>query len=97
CFMELSEKTMSKIKQNLFFAFAYNVFAIPMAAGILYPLLHILVLSPMLAAIAMILSDICVIGNSLLLKRFDISKNHENIKNSIGHTLGARQLNERAV
>ncbi|MEM2088873.1 MAG: heavy metal translocating P-type ATPase [Thermoproteota archaeon] len=77
CFMELSEKTMSKIKQNLFFAFAYNVFAIPMAAGVLYPLLHTLILSPMLAAVAMILSDICVIGNSLLLKRFDIGKSHE--------------------
>ncbi|MBO3755122.1 MAG: HAD-IC family P-type ATPase, partial [Candidatus Brockarchaeota archaeon] len=77
CFIELSRKTMSKIKQNLFFAFVYNIIAIPVAAGILYPLLHTLVLSPMLAASAMILSDICVVGNSLLLKRFDISKSHE--------------------
>ncbi|MEM2173192.1 MAG: HAD-IC family P-type ATPase, partial [Thermoproteota archaeon] len=76
CFIELSGKTMSKIKENLFFAFVYNVIAIPIAAGILYPLLHTLILSPMLAAVAMILSDICVIGNSLLLKRFDIGKNH---------------------
>lgn len=77
CFIELGRKTMSKIKQNLFFAFVYNIIAIPVAAGILYPLLHTLVLSPMLAASAMILSDICVVGNSLLLKRFDISKSHE--------------------
>jgi len=76
CFIELSGKTMSKIKENLFFAFVYNVIAIPIAAGILYPLLYTLILSPMLAAVAMILSDICVIGNSLLLKRFDIGKSH---------------------
>lgn len=76
CFIELSRKTMSKIKQNLFFAFVYNIIAIPIAAGILYPLLRTLVLSPVLAALAMVLSDVCVVGNSLLLKRFDMGKSH---------------------
>jgi Cu+-exporting ATPase len=68
--IELSRKTMKKIHQNLFFAFVYNIIAIPIAAGILYPFFHILILSPMLAALAMILSDISVVGNSLLLKRY---------------------------
>jgi Cu+-exporting ATPase len=75
CFMELSRKTMNKIKQNLFFAFFYNVVAIPVAAGVLYPFLGIVIVSPMIAAIAMVLSDVTVVGNSLLLKRFDF-KNH---------------------
>jgi Cu+-exporting ATPase len=68
-FMELSRKTMNKIKQNLFFAFIYNVAAIPVAAGVLYPFLGVVVISPMVAAIAMVLSDITVVGNSLLLKK----------------------------
>jgi Cu+-exporting ATPase len=72
CFMELSRKTMNKIKQNLFFAFFYNVVAIPVAAGVLYPFLGIVVISPMVAAIAMVLSDITVVGNSLLLKRLNL-------------------------
>ena len=76
CFMELSRKTMNKIKQNLFFAFFYNVVAIPVAAGVLYPFLGIVIVSPMIAAIAMVLSDVTVVGNSLLLKRFDFSKHH---------------------
>jgi Cu+-exporting ATPase len=76
CFMELSKKTMGKIKQNLFLAFFYNVVAIPVAAGVLYPFLGIVVISPMIAAIAMVLSDVTVVGNSLLLKRFDLSKHH---------------------
>jgi Cu+-exporting ATPase len=76
CFMELSRKTMNKIKQNLFFAFFYNVVAIPVAAGVLYPFLGIVIVSPMIAAIAMVLSDVTVVGNSLLLKRFDLSKHH---------------------
>ena len=67
--LKLSRKTMSKIKQNLFFAFVYNITAIPVAAGALYPIISRLVLSPMLAAFAMVLSDICVVSNSLLLRR----------------------------
>jgi len=76
CSIELSKKTMVKIKQNLGLAFIYNMIAIPMAAGILYPVFHTLVLSPMLAAVAMVSSDISVVGNSLLLRRFNIDKYH---------------------
>ena len=67
--IQLSRQTLKKIKQNLFWAFFYNVFSIPMAAGVLYPLLGIL-LRPEISAIAMILSDITVAGNSLLLRRY---------------------------
>jgi Cu+-exporting ATPase len=67
--IRLSEKTLSKIKQNLFWAFFYNTAMIPIAAGILYPMFNIL-LPPMAAGIAMVFSDISVVGNSLLLKKF---------------------------
>ncbi|MBE0515928.1 MAG: copper-translocating P-type ATPase [Methanophagales archaeon] len=76
CSLRLSRKTMVKIKQNLFFAFLYNGVAIPIAAGVLYPVFHIIILSPMLAAIAMVLSDITVVGNALLLRRFEMNKYH---------------------
>jgi Cu+-exporting ATPase len=75
--LRLSKKTMGKIKQNLIFAFLYNGVAIPIAAGVLYPVFHIIILSPMLAAIAMVLSDITVVGNALLLRRFDMDKFHD--------------------
>jgi Cu+-exporting ATPase len=67
--IKLSRKTFSKIKQNLFLAFIYNTLAIPIAAGLFYYQLGFL-LKPEVAAIAMILSDISVVGNSLLLKRW---------------------------
>ncbi len=67
--IKLSERTLSKIKQNLFWAFFYNTAMIPIAAGILYPAFNLL-LPPMAAGIAMVFSDISVVGNSLLLKRF---------------------------
>lgn len=76
CFTKLSRRTMGKIKQNLFFSFFYNIIAIPIAAGILYPLIGIIIISPVIAAIAMVLSDITVLGNSLLLKRFELGKVH---------------------
>lgn len=63
----LSERVMRNIRQNLFFAFAYNVLGIPIASGILYPFFGIL-LSPMIAAAAMSFSSISVIANSLRLK-----------------------------
>jgi heavy metal translocating P-type ATPase len=63
----LSHKVMRNIKQNLFFALAYNVLGIPIAAGILYPYFGIL-LSPMIAALAMSLSSVSVITNSLRLR-----------------------------
>ncbi len=67
--IELSRATFSKIKQNLFLAFIYNVLAIPIAAGLFYQWLGFL-LKPEIAALAMILSDISVVGNSLLLRKF---------------------------
>jgi Cu+-exporting ATPase len=63
----LSRATMRNIRQNLAFAFAYNSLGIPIAAGVLYPVFHIL-LSPMIAALAMSLSSVSVIGNSLRLR-----------------------------
>ncbi len=68
---ELSEKVMSNIKQNLFFAFAYNVLGIPVAAGLLYPFFGIL-LSPMIAAAAMSFSSVSVIANSLRLRNINL-------------------------
>jgi Cu+-exporting ATPase len=65
----LSQATIRNIKQNLFWAFAYNAVLIPVAAGALYPLNGML-LSPIFAAAAMALSSIFVLGNALRLKRF---------------------------
>jgi Cu+-exporting ATPase len=64
----LSRATMSNIKQNLFFAFIYNVLGVPIAAGVLYPFFNIL-LNPMIAAAAMSFSSVSVIGNALRLRR----------------------------
>jgi len=64
---QLSRKTMRNIRQNLFFAFVYNLVGIPVAAGILYPWLGLL-LSPMLASAAMSLSSVSVIANALRLR-----------------------------
>lgn len=64
----LSRATMKNIKQNLFFAFVYNALGVPIAAGVLYPFLGLL-LSPMIAAAAMSFSSVSVIGNALRLRR----------------------------
>jgi Cu+-exporting ATPase len=64
----LSHKTMTNIKQNLFFAFVYNSASVPIAAGALYPAFGLL-LSPMIAAAAMSFSSVSVIGNALRLRR----------------------------
>jgi Cu+-exporting ATPase len=64
---KLSEATMSNIRQNLFFAFIYNAAGVPIAAGVLYPTFGIL-LSPIIAAAAMALSSVSVIGNALRLR-----------------------------
>jgi Cu+-exporting ATPase len=67
----LSERTMSNIRQNLFFAFVYNALGVPIAAGILYPFFGWL-LSPMIAAAAMSLSSVSVIANALRLRRIEL-------------------------
>lgn len=71
--IELSRKTVAKMKQNLFWAFFYNIALIPVAAGALYPFTGIL-LNPIFAAIAMASSSITVVGNSLLLNKHNPRK-----------------------
>jgi Cu+-exporting ATPase len=67
----LSRATMRNIRQNLFFAFAYNALGIPLAAGAFYPLFGVL-LSPMIASAAMTLSSVSVIANALRLRRLEL-------------------------
>jgi len=69
--IKLSKRTLRTVKQNLFWAFCYNVLGLPVAAGLLYifggPLMN-----PMLAALAMTLSSVSVLTNALRLKRFSL-------------------------
>ena len=67
----LSRATMRNIRQNLFFAFVYNVLGVPLAAGVLYPVLGLL-LSPMVASAAMTFSSVSVIANALRLRRVEL-------------------------
>jgi Cu+-exporting ATPase len=62
---------MRNVRQNLFFAFIYNVLGVPIAAGILYPFFGLL-LSPMIASAAMTLSSVSVISNALRLNRLQL-------------------------
>jgi Cu+-exporting ATPase len=64
----LSRATMNNIRQNLFLAFVYNAVGVPVAAGVLYPVLGVLI-SPIWASAAMTLSSVSVIGNALRLRR----------------------------
>jgi Cu+-exporting ATPase len=64
---KLSRETMKNIRQNLFFAFIYNIVGVPIAAGILYPFFGLL-LSPMIASAAMTFSSVSVIVNALRLR-----------------------------
>ena len=65
--IHLSKYSIIIVKQNLFWAFSYNILGIPLAAGILYPIFYIM-LTPAYAGIAMSLSSVCVVLNSLRLK-----------------------------
>jgi Cu+-exporting ATPase len=67
----LSRATMRNIRQNLFFAFVYNLAGVPIAAGLLYPWFGLL-LSPMIAAAAMTFSSVSVIVNALRLRNADL-------------------------
>jgi len=67
----LSRATMKNVRQNLFLAFIYNMVGVPVAAGILYPFLSVLI-SPIWASAAMTLSSVSVIGNALRLRRIEL-------------------------
>ncbi len=69
--VNLARATMRNIKQNLFFAFVYNALGVPVAAGVLYPVLGI-TLSPIIAAAAMSFSSVSVVGNALRLRNIDL-------------------------
>jgi len=86
--VNLSRATMRNIRQNLVFAFAYNIVGIPIAAGILYPFLG-LRLSPMIAAAAMAMSSLSVVSNSNRLRSFK--------PNSIQQVPGGRSVAEPMV
>ncbi|RYZ93417.1 MAG: cadmium-translocating P-type ATPase [Proteobacteria bacterium] len=73
---QLSQATMSNIRQNLLFAFGYNVLGVPIAAGLLYPFFGLL-LSPMIASLAMSLSSVSVIANSLRLRSANLEPKSE--------------------
>jgi Cu2+-exporting ATPase len=66
--IRLSRRTVTVIRENLFWAFIYNILAVPIAAGILYPFTGFL-LNPMIAAACMALSSVCVVSNSLRLRK----------------------------
>ncbi len=71
--IRLSEKTIANIKQNLFFAFIYNIIGIPIAAGMLFPAFGLL-LNPMIGALAMSMSSVSVVSNALRLRKFKAEK-----------------------
>ena len=66
--VKLSRRTMRNIRQNLFFALIYNALGVPIAAGVLYPISHHLLLNPMIAAAAMSFSSLSVVANALRLR-----------------------------
>ncbi len=84
--LKLSQLTTKTIRQNLFWAFFYNVIAVPIAAGILYPINGFL-LNPMIGGMAMAFSSVSVVGNSLLLKRKKIGEETEIHQESINNTV----------
>ena len=88
---KLSRLTTKTIRQNLFWAFFYNVIAVPVAAGILYPINGFL-LNPMIGGIAMAFSSVSVVGNSLLLKRKKIGEETEIHQKPINNTVMKKEF-----
>lgn len=88
---KLSRLTTKTIRQNLFWAFFYNVIAVPIAAGILYPINGFL-LNPMIGGMAMAFSSVSVVGNSLLLKRKKIGEETEKHQKSINNTVMKKEF-----
>jgi len=86
--LEVAKATMRKVKQNLFWAFVYNTLGIPLAAGLFYPFVSI-VISPELAGLLMAVSSITVTLNTLLLKRFKPSIRHTD---KPSHSAGRKKL-----
>lgn len=80
--LRLSRLTVRTIRQNLFWAFIYNIIGVPIAAGILYPINGFL-LNPMIAGAAMAFSSVSVVSNSLLLKRKKIHREEESIPKTV--------------
>ena len=89
--LKLSQLTTKTIRQNLFWAFFYNVIAVPVAAGILYPINGFL-LNPMIGGMAMAFSSVSVVGNSLLLKRKKIREETEIHQESINNTVMKKEF-----
>lgn len=97
---DLSKATMKNIKENLFWAFIYNIIGIPFAAGVFYVWLNVL-LNPMIAALAMSLSSVSVVSNALRLKRFKFKFENEKLNkdnniNELPITANAEELNNVA-
>ena len=89
--LKLSQLTTKTIRQNLFWAFFYNVIAVPIAAGILYPITGFL-LNPMIGGMAMAFSSVSVVGNSLLLKRKKIGEETEIHQESINNIVMKKEF-----
>ena len=89
--LKLSQLTTKTIRQNLFWAFFYNLIAVPVAAGILYPINGFL-LNPMIGGMAMAFSSVSVVGNSLLLKRKKIGEETEIHQESINNTVMKKEF-----
>ncbi len=94
--LEIARATMRKVKQNLFWAFVYNTLGIPLGAGLLYPLLR-LVVSPELAGALMAVSSVSVTLNTLLLKRFHPSVRREEDQPLSSRGGSARPLTQAAT